>query len=81
VSREGDKIGGEVFREGETGSPILESAPAFVECSLVDTLEKGDHSLFLGRIVAASLQNEPEGRPDEATLWLKDLGEKIFYGG
>ena len=21
------------------------------------------------------------GRPDDATLWLKDLGEKTFYGG
>jgi flavin reductase (DIM6/NTAB) family NADH-FMN oxidoreductase RutF len=81
VSREGDKIGGEVFLQGETGAPILESAPAFIECSLVDTLEKGDHSVFLGRVVAANVRSEPEGRPDEATLWLKDLGEKIFYGG
>jgi hypothetical protein len=28
-----------------------------------------------------AVKKEPEGRPDDATLWLKDLGDKIFYGG
>jgi len=23
----------------------------------------------------------PDGRPDDATLWLRDLGDKVFYGG
>ena len=27
------------------------------------------------------LKPEPEGRPDEAVLEMKDLGEKTFYGG
>ncbi len=81
VERDGDTIGGERFRVGETGSPILISAPAFVECTLVDTIEEGDHSLFVGKVVYAAVQSEPPGRPDEATLWLKDLGEKVFYGG
>ncbi|MDP6449172.1 MAG: flavin reductase family protein [Lentisphaeria bacterium] len=31
VEPEGDTIGGEPFREGSTGSPILESVPAYVE--------------------------------------------------
>ena len=81
LQREGQTIGGEAFRSGETGSPILESTPAFVECTLVDTLERGDHSLFLGEVVNAGVSREPEGRADEATLWLRDLGERVFYGG
>lgn len=81
VERDGDTIGGERFRVGKTGSPILISAPAFVECTLVGTVEEGDHSLFVGKVVHAAVQSEPRGRPDETTLWLKDLGEKIFYGG
>lgn len=81
AEREGQTVGGEPFRAGKTGSPILESAPAFIECTLVDTLEKGDHSIFVGEVVDAGVSKQPEGRPDEATLWLKDLGEKIFYGG
>jgi hypothetical protein len=27
------------------------------------------------------LAKAPEGRADDATLWLKDLGANIFYGG
>jgi flavin reductase (DIM6/NTAB) family NADH-FMN oxidoreductase RutF len=81
VERDGDEIGGETFRKGVTGSPILSSAIAAVECSLVTTVEEGDHSIFVGRVVDASVQSEISGRPDDATLILKDLGEKTFYGG
>jgi flavin reductase (DIM6/NTAB) family NADH-FMN oxidoreductase RutF len=81
AQRDGDKIGGHVFTVGSTGSPILQSAPAHVECKLVGTVEKGDHSVFVGEVVGAGVKNDISGRPDDATLWLKDLGEKTFYGG
>lgn len=81
ATRDGDEIGGEVCRKGETGAPILESAPAYVECKLVDTVERGDHSIFVGEVVAAGVKEPIEGRADDATLWLKELGEKVFYGG
>ena len=41
----------------------------------------GDHSIFVGRVVDAGVSKQPEGRADDATLWLKELGDKIFYGG
>ena len=63
------------------GAPILEAAIAALECELVTTIEEGDHSLFLGKVVEAAVQSEISGRPDDATLALKDLGEKTFYGG
>lgn len=75
------KISGEAFRDGVTGSPLLESTPAYVDCKLVDTVERGDHSVFVGEVVDAGVAKAPEGRADDATLWLKDLGEKTFYGG
>jgi flavin reductase (DIM6/NTAB) family NADH-FMN oxidoreductase RutF len=81
TQREGEKIGGQVFRKGGTGSPILASAPAWIECRLVGSVEKGDHSLFVGEVVSAGVQSEIAGRPDDATLTLRDLGEKTFYGG
>jgi flavin reductase (DIM6/NTAB) family NADH-FMN oxidoreductase RutF len=81
LEREGDTIGGEAFSRGKTGAPIFAKAAAFVECKLVDTVEKGDHSLFVGEVVEAGLAAPIEGRPDDRTLWLKDLGEKTFYGG
>lgn len=81
AERDGDRIGGEIFRKGSTGAPILDAAPAFVECRLVETVEKGDHSVFIGEVVEAGVSKAPAGRPDAATLRLDDLGEKTFYGG
>jgi flavin reductase (DIM6/NTAB) family NADH-FMN oxidoreductase RutF len=81
AEKKGDTISGEPFRAGSTGAPILTNTPAFVECTLEDTIEKGDHSIFVGRVVDAGVTKQPEGRADDATLWLKELGDKMFYGG
>jgi flavin reductase (DIM6/NTAB) family NADH-FMN oxidoreductase RutF len=81
ASMEAGTIAGESFRTGATGAPILESTPAYVECHLVGSIEKGDHSVFVAEVVGAGVSTPPEGRADDATLWLKDLGEKTFYGG
>ena len=53
----------------------------FFECTLETTVEKADHSIFVGRVVEAGVAKAPDGRPDDATLWLRDLGDKVFYGG
>lgn len=79
--REGNTIGGQPFRSGETGAPILENVPAVLECRLVDVVSRGDHSIFVGEIVNAEVRADIEGRPDEASLWLRDLGPRMFYGG
>lgn len=79
--RDGNTIAGEAFHAGSTGAPVLDSVPAYVECKLVDTIERGDHSIFVGQVVDAGVSQPPAGRPDEATLTLRDLGEKTFYGG
>ncbi|MFQ5780849.1 MAG: flavin reductase family protein, partial [Nitrospiria bacterium] len=79
VEKEGKMIGGEPFHTGREGSPILENTPAFIECILDDILEKGDHSIIVGKVVDVGISKHPDGRADEATLWLKDLGEKVFY--
>jgi flavin reductase (DIM6/NTAB) family NADH-FMN oxidoreductase RutF len=81
LEREGNTIGGQPFRSGSLGAPIFEKAPAFVECALVETVERGDHSIFIGEVKDAGVAQQPAGRPDDLTLTLRDLGEKIFYGG
>ena len=81
VEREGNSIAGEPFSSGSAGAPVLSNAPAFLECKLVETVEIGDHSIFVGEVVDAGLSNPLDGRPDDATLALRDLGEKTFYGG
>ncbi len=81
VTLEGNTIGGEPFRTGSTGAPILERAPGYIECSLVETVASGDHSIFVGAVVDAGVSEPPPGRPDDVTLTLRDLGENVFYGG
>jgi flavin reductase (DIM6/NTAB) family NADH-FMN oxidoreductase RutF len=81
AERQGHTISGQPFRAGTTGAPILTDLPAFIECTLEATVERGDHSVFVGKVVDAGLVRQPEGRADDATLWLKELGDKVFYGG
>ena len=81
VEKDGDKINGEAYAAGETGAPVLNSVPAYVECTLEQTIENGDHSIFIGKVVNAVVQKQPDGRADLATLHMADLGEKVFYGG
>jgi flavin reductase (DIM6/NTAB) family NADH-FMN oxidoreductase RutF len=81
LERAGNSIGGESFSSGKSGSPILASAAAFIECALVGTLEKGDHSIFLGEVIDAGVFRQGSGRPDADTLLLGELGATTFYGG
>jgi len=81
AQRDGNTINGEPYRSGTSGAPVLENAPAWVECKIVEVVEQGDHHIFLGEVIEAGVSSPPEGRPDEAVLEMKDLGEKVFYGG
>jgi flavin reductase (DIM6/NTAB) family NADH-FMN oxidoreductase RutF len=78
---EDGKLSGEAVHDGENGVPTLDSAPATIECKLVHIVEQGDHHVVLVEVTAANLSKEIEGRPDAAILEMKDLGEKVFYGG
>lgn len=56
-----------------TGCPILKAALGFVECRIKGQLSEGDHSIFMGEVIAA--QEFRDGEP----LWLKDTPWQ--YGG
>ncbi|MCB2063669.1 MAG: flavin reductase family protein [Novosphingobium sp.] len=78
---EDGKLSGEAIEWAANGAPILKSAAAAVECKLVEVVELGDHHTFIGEVTGVHLHSQPEGRPDEAILEMKELGEKVFYGG
>ena len=42
-------------REGSTGSPLLEGALGWLECRLANEYDAGDHTLFVGEVVAAEV--------------------------
>jgi flavin reductase (DIM6/NTAB) family NADH-FMN oxidoreductase RutF len=53
------------FRTGETGSPILDAAFAWLDCELEKTHEGGDHTIFVGRVVAA------DASPDDPIVFYR----------
>ena len=71
-----------VLQGRKLGSTDSRQRARVVECKLTDTIEKGDHSIFIGEVIEAGTPGDlGEGRVDDATLWMKDLGDKVFYGG
>lgn len=78
---EGDTLSGHKVRDGSSGAPILVDAPASVDFRVVEVVEQGDHHVFVAEVTDASLAAEIEGRPDDAVLAMRDLGDKVFYGG
>lgn len=71
--REGETLNGYGFESGATGAPILADAPAWVECRVLDEARHGDHTIFVGEVVAAG------ARRDEEPLTLREAG--FSYGG
>jgi flavin reductase (DIM6/NTAB) family NADH-FMN oxidoreductase RutF len=75
------KLSGQAYRKGTTGAPILVDASGVVECRVTAIVEQGDHHIVVGEVVEAHLNRPPTGRPDDAILEMKDLGDNVFYGG
>ncbi len=48
------------WHEAETGSPILEDALAYFDCRLTARHDGGDHTVFLGEIVAAGYREDAD---------------------
>ena len=48
------------WNEAETGSPILEGALAYFDCRLSARHDGGDHTIFLGEIVAAGSRDDAD---------------------
>lgn len=73
IEPEGDTLGGAKYHTGLTGAPVLDDVPAYLECSVVQTLDAGDHTFFLADIVEAGVQNDLDPLTLTETGW--------HYGG
>lgn len=78
---EDGKISGEPYRVSTTGAPILENAVASVELKVAEIVARGDHHVVIGEVVDVNLAKPFDGRPDDAILHMRDLGDTVFYGG
>jgi flavin reductase len=48
------------WHEAETGSPVLDGALAFFDCRLSARHDGGDHTIFVGEIVAAGFREDAD---------------------
>jgi flavin reductase (DIM6/NTAB) family NADH-FMN oxidoreductase RutF len=60
ASKKEDKFSNIDYRLGQTGVPILTQAIGWLECQLADAYDSGDHTIFIGKVVAAQAT---EGNP------------------
>ena len=73
LQSENGTLGGAPYSTGETGAPFFTEAFAHLECRVLDKMEAGDHSVYLGQVVAAGLERS-------ANI-LTDLDTTMDYGG
>ena len=75
VDAEAMTLNGFPFHDGLTGAPILDQAPAYVDCEVRQTVGVGNHSLFIGEVVDAGFQ----AAEDTEVLRMEDT--RMNYGG
>jgi flavin reductase (DIM6/NTAB) family NADH-FMN oxidoreductase RutF len=57
--RDIDKLKGINYKIGQTGSPvILDNAAAYLEAEVIQDVDVGTHTIFIGRIAAAEILTE-----------------------
>ncbi|WKN41503.1 flavin reductase family protein [Tunicatimonas pelagia] len=71
---EEDTINGFSFKDGKTGSPVLQDVPAYFECKVIDDLSDGDHSVYLGEVVGGETL-------DTDAVPLVEWETDMHYGG
>lgn len=68
--RVGNKLADVEFYLGEeTSCPIIKDTLGYVECQVVETVEKGDHTIFVAEVIGAGVHREGEGLLLETTGW------------
>ncbi|HEY9891109.1 MAG TPA: flavin reductase family protein [Candidatus Sericytochromatia bacterium] len=70
LHRVGNKFEDIEFSLGaETGCPIITDSLGYVECKVVGTVEKGDHTVFVGEVIGAGVHREGKQILLEDTGW------------
>ena len=60
--RDGNTLNGLAVRLGETGAPIFEDAIAWMDCRVVNPVDCGSHTFFIGALVDCDIVDD-EKRP------------------
>ncbi len=71
---DGETLNDRAVSTSVTGAPIFDEAIAWMDCEVRHTLDLGTHTLFVGEVVAASI-NDDEARPASMS------DTRMKYGG
>ena len=69
----GGRFESTVYNSGSQGLPILQDAVGGIECNVINSVEHGDHTVFVAEVISAVLHK------DSNPLILSDTGWS--YGG
>ncbi|HVM39978.1 MAG TPA: flavin reductase family protein [Acidimicrobiia bacterium] len=58
ASKDGDRFSGIGYRQGTSGSPILNDVLAYIDCTIDAVHDAGDHELVVGRVVDMAVGRE-----------------------
>ena len=70
--RDEDKLAGIPHHKGKTGVPVLDECFAHFECSVVNVMDTGSSTLFLGDVIAVG-EFEPRGELLTATYFRANM--------
>lgn len=62
AARDGNALNGLPVHEGVTGVPVFDDAVAWMECRVVNPVDCGSHTFFIGALVECGI-NDDEKRP------------------
>lgn len=68
-------LNGFPFHDGVTGAPILDQAPAYLDCQVRQAVDTGGHTFFIGEVMDAGFQAAEE------TEVLRMEDTRMNYGG
>lgn len=60
ATKEDMTLNGRPIREGVTGAPIFEDAIAWMDCEVRQTIDLGTHTLFIGEVVDAGIEDDEQ---------------------
>ena len=77
--RDVDKLSGVPYRLGLSGSPVLERCWGYLDCRIVNTLDGGDLTCFLGDVLEGDMLSESgsESEVREGPLWWRDAQRQL----
>lgn len=67
-------VGTSVTDSPSTGTPLIPGAIGYLDCLLVDMVEVGNHTLYIGKVKAASLD-------DKAGQLMSTSNSRLIYTG